>query len=224
MSAATKKSPSRVKAQSLPPPAWEQLKAHVLERLARELPPGLDYHGLHHTRDDVLPAAERLACLASLEPEPALLLRTAALCHDLGFIRQHQEHEEAGILLASETLPAFGYSPAQVETVCKLIMATRLPQSPQDYLGELMCDADLDSLGRDDFFVTSHNLLREMRARGMQASLQQWYEIQVRFLSAHSYFTTVAESLRGEGKRRNIHALHQRLANLGDQPVYEIPD
>ena len=40
---------------------FEQAKRHALERLEQELPPGLYYHNMLHTTDDVLPAALRLA-------------------------------------------------------------------------------------------------------------------------------------------------------------------
>ena len=67
---------------------WQGVKAYVLGRLENELSPKLTYHGLHHTRDDVLPAAIRLAKLVNLSHADTLLLKTAALFHDTGFMEE----------------------------------------------------------------------------------------------------------------------------------------
>ncbi|MBD3307797.1 phosphohydrolase, partial [candidate division KSB3 bacterium] len=68
---------------------FEKAEAYVLTRLGEELPNDLPYHGIHHTRDDVLPAAERLAMLAGLNGDHFLVLRTAALYHDIGYVEQY---------------------------------------------------------------------------------------------------------------------------------------
>lgn len=190
---------------------WERVQRDMLERLARELPPDLYYHGIHHTRDDVLPAAERLATRAGLDAEQSLLLKTAALYHDAGFLIQYQENEVLGAAIAAETLPHFGYTPAQIASIQALIRATRIPQQPQDLLQSLLCDADLDSLGRADYLETSHNLRQELAAHGTVISLRDWYTRQLAFLSDHEYFTEAARSLRDAGKQENIAELKRLL-------------
>lgn len=204
-------------------PDWEHLKTYTMNRLAKELPPNLEYHGLHHTHD-VLDAAERLGSLANLDADDAFLLKTAALYHDFGFIVQSAEHEQVSAELASRILPDFDFTEEQITRVQGMIMATRLPQTPHNFLEELICDADLDSIGREDFIITSHNLLRELRARGAVIHMKQWYETQLRFLSGQTFWTRVAKDLRDDGKRRNIEDLQRRIQALGDSIVWEIPD
>ncbi len=92
-------------------PDFERAREYVLMRLEQELPPNLFYHGIHHTRDDVLPAVARLAAMARLSKRQTLLLKTAALYHDIGFIEQYEMNEPVAIRIASETLPSFGYDP-----------------------------------------------------------------------------------------------------------------
>lgn len=196
-------------------PDWERANQHILQRLARELAPDLAYHGVHHTRDDVVPAAERLAGLARLDGEGVALLRTGAAYHDAGFLEQYSDNEPIAVRIAAETLPGFGFSPGYIQVITGLIMATRLPQSPKTFLEELMCDADLDSLGRDDYFITSHNLHRELGAYGVHLTLEKWYERQIQFLMSHSYFTAVARTLREAGKQANIAELKRRLNCMG---------
>lgn len=192
-------------------PDWEGVKAYVLARLARSLPPELRYHSIRHTSADVLPAVERLAALAGVNGDELLLLRTAVLYHDMGYMEQYANNEPIGAALARETLPDFGYAPDQVEAVTGMIMATQMPQAPQNFLEKLICDADLDSLGREDYLDTSHDLYAELIAYGASISLKAWYRRQLDFLSNHTYFTEVARELRDAGKQENIRRLEVLL-------------
>jgi uncharacterized protein len=193
-------------------PDFEQAKQYALARLERESSPNLVYHSPGHTRDDVLPAAERLAALEGVTAEDRLLLLTAAAYHDLGFLEQYTDNESIGVRIASEALPQFGYTPEQIRTIGHIIMATRLPQSPQTHLEEIMADADLDILGRDDFMRHNQTLRDELSAFGCPSSDEGWYSYQLQFLQAHRYFTTAAQSLRGARKQQNIETLAALLA------------
>ncbi len=193
-------------------PNFAAARAYALVRLERELAPDLSYHSLAHTRDDVLPATECLAHRAGIAGENMLLLRTAACYHDIGFVIQRNEHEQVSICIASAVLPQFGYSPAQLAIINGMIRATRLPQTPQTFLEQIMADADLDSLGRTDFFQRSLDLRNELVASGSMFSLSAWYQRQLQFLGQHRYFTPMARQLRDMGKQFNIIALRRLLA------------
>lgn len=185
---------------------------YALARLARELPAALAYHSLAHTRDDVVPAAKRLALRAGLAGEALALLHTAALFHDIGFVERRSEHEAAGARIAAGVLPALGYQPAQVSAIVGMIMATRLPQSPRTPLEQLLADADLDVLGRPDFLERNALLRAELAAYAAPMSDAAWYRGQLIFLRQHRYWTPMADELRAVGKRQNIAALEHALA------------
>jgi uncharacterized protein len=185
--------------------------AYALNRLAVELAPDLTYHSLAHTRDDVLPAATRLATMAGLSETDTDLLLVAAAYHDLGFTEHVEEHELCSVRIAAQVLPAFGFDSRSIERVLGMIMATRLPQSPRYLIERLLTDADLDALGREDFFTRSHELLMERRAHGRVVTDEQWWREQIAFLSEHRYWTSYAERLRGEGKARNLKLLRERV-------------
>jgi uncharacterized protein len=185
---------------------------YALRRLAEELSPKLYYHSLWHTQSEVLPSAELLAELSGIEGEDLVLLRTAALYHDIGFVHQRVEHEQAGAAIAAEVLPNFGYSVLQVKRVCGMIMATRLPQSPTNLLEQLLADSDLDSLGRDDFMPRNHALREEWAAFGTFFTDEQWYSSQLRFLESHHYWSEAALKLRTDGKEYNKLTLRALLA------------
>lgn len=190
---------------------FEAIRDTIFARLERELSPKLYYHGVHHTRDDVLPAVERLAALAELNGDDLLLLRVAAVYHDFGYTHHYLNHEAIGAGIASQELPDFGFSPEQVRRITSMIMATRMPQSPKSNLEKIICDADLDSLGREDFFVISHSLRLELKEMGIITTVKEWYTRQLKFLETHAYLSDAGKTLRAEGKKKNILELRNIL-------------
>ena len=176
-------------------------------------PPTCSYHAIGHTRDDVVPAVERLAALEGIEGAALLLVRTAAYFHDLGFVQQRAGHEAVGAAIAADVLPAFGYARAHIASIQGIILATQLPQTPRNRLEAILADADLDVLGRDDFLARNQALREELAAYGVHSTDAAWYRGQVAFLAAHRYHTTAARTLRAAGKQRNIQLLRQRLAH-----------
>ncbi len=138
----------------------------ILNKLRNELPAHLSYHGIDHTLD-VYSAAERIAKEKGISNYERKLLLTAALFHDTGFIKKRELHEVESCNFARQYLPLYGYKVAEIELICGMIMATRIPQSPKTYLEEIICDADLDYLGRDDFFRTGNKLFEELKFEGL---------------------------------------------------------
>jgi len=195
-------------------PDFEQAQQYALRRLEHELSPGLLYHGLTHTRDDVVPAAQWLAGQEGLAEEARGLLLTAAWFHDLGFIEQPAANEWIGARIAFEALPGLGFSSAQVGIVRSAILATVLPQSPSTLLESVMADADLDVLGRDDFLLRNANLRQELAFLGEHYSDAAWYTQQLKFLEAHTYFTASARARRAAGQLTNAAQLRRIVDEL----------
>lgn len=198
-------------------PDYRGAIAFIVKRLEEELSPALTYHSLYHTRDDVVPATRRLAEMIGLSEQDKKLLEVAAAYHDAGFLLQYREHELAGVTVAQKFLPHFGFSDESIRTICGMIMATRLPQSPKNLMEEILADADLDSLGREDFFERGNTLRNERTLRGEIITDESWYQEQVSFLRNHRYFTQAARSIRDEGKKKHIEILRGWLENLETQ-------
>jgi predicted HD phosphohydrolase len=186
---------------------FEGAKAFMIEKLRLELNPGYTYHCLEHSLD-VYAAAATLARMEGLGAMETRLIEVAALFHDAGMLHTYSDHEAASVGLATCFLPAYGFSGEEIDIVSSMIMATRLPQSPKTKAEEVLCDADLDYLGRDDFFIHSMELQHEWKRFGiLDTTLSGWLEIQIRFLTNHSYFTASAISLRNEKKSENLNEI-----------------
>ncbi len=189
----------------------EAAKEFILSKLKNDLKPELYYHCLTHTLD-VYESAKKLAAMENVSGNDLILLETAALFHDTGFLTGYADHEEQSVQLARKILPGFGYSTGDIEMICRMILATRLPQQPVTILEKILCDADLDYLGRDDFFMIANKLLCEWNENGIPISLKKWYNIQVNFLESNHYFTKSAISLRKEKKRKNLSQILELLS------------
>jgi uncharacterized protein len=195
-------------------PDFEGAKQYALERLAREVPPTRFYHSLAHTRNDVLPAAEHLARMEGVQGDDLLCLLTAACFHDVGYIDRPDDHEARSVEIASAILPQFGYSAQHIALIGTLIMATKLPNNPQTLLEKILADADMDSLGREDFLSAGLHLRHELEGLGAQIPDTEWYQQQYNFLQEHQYYTEAARQSRGPGKRHNAEAVLKILEDL----------
>lgn len=198
----------------LPIMDFDGAKTSIINTLKSELPNGLIYHNVHHTLN-VEKAAVRLATLEGIDTEGVILLRTAVLFHDAGFIYQYENNEELGARLAEQTLPYYGYSPEHIEIVKKIILSTSHDIEPQSKLEMIMCDADHDYLGRPDYNKIAKDLREELRLNGQEFSDYEWYHFQMKYLKEkHQYYTTTAYNLRQSGKENKILEIEKTLKKL----------
>ncbi|HBS87222.1 MAG: hypothetical protein A2W91_03310 [Bacteroidetes bacterium GWF2_38_335] len=182
---------------------FADLQEIILDKLEKELPSFLFYHNYKHTID-VVTQAELIGWGEGVTDEEILLLKTAALFHDTGQIYGSKDHEMKSTLIAREFLPKYGYSLEHIDAICDIIMATKLPPQPKTLLQKIICDSDLDYLGRSDFIPVSNTLYKELNEQGIMNSLNEWNKIQVKFLSSHQFFTNTAKSLREVNKQEQI--------------------
>ncbi len=193
---------------------FTDIQEFMLEKLEAELPNYLYYHGVKHTVD-VVTQVELIGWGEGISEEDILLLKTAALFHDSGHIIGYDDHEYYGVELAKKYLPKFNYTPEQIVKISDLIMATKLPPAPKNINEAIMCDADLDYLGRSDFIAVSNTLYMELKEQNKITSLIEWDKMQLSFISKHQYFTETAKSLREVNKQKQI----ERLKKIIEEEV-----
>ena len=190
---------------------FSRVREFVIRKLTRELSPSLFYHNVQHTLD-VCRSVETLAVMEKVENGNKILLLTAALFHDTGFLWSYEKNEILACDFAEETLPGYGYSGMQISLIRQLILSTTMPQQPQTLLEQILCDADLDYIGRDDFFITALRLHREWSENSpAKIPFKQWYERQRDFVESHEFFTPSARLLRNEKKKKNLSQVKELL-------------
>lgn len=189
---------------------FDDMEDYILNRLENELSKSLYYHNVKHTMD-VCIGVEIMGTAEGVSDEELLLLKTAALFHDMGQIVQSKGHEEISCNFAREILPQYFYDQQQIDTICEIIMATQLPPRPQNLLQRIICDADLDYLGRSDFIPVSDTLFKELSEQNIITDKNKWNQLQVNFISGHQYFTDFAKNNREVNKQNQIERLKKLI-------------
>ncbi|MFT5819180.1 MAG: adenylate cyclase [Crocinitomix sp.] len=202
------------KAAGLPLADFMGLRSFILTKLKAELSENLLYHSHKHT-EIVEEAVVKYGELEKISEHELFLVRTAALFHDCGFLFRYDDNEELGVELLYFFGPRFGYQTKDLKTVEQIILATKHGAVPTNNMESLMCDADLDYLGRADYHVTAAKLFDEMALYGQNFSPQKRIEAQIEYLeNHHEYYTNSAKNLRAPGKVKRIAELKVQLSEI----------
>jgi predicted metal-dependent HD superfamily phosphohydrolase len=186
---------------------FEQQYPLVTKNLENQLAGVFAYHNVNHTLD-VVREAESIALLEGLPEESIWIVKIAALFHDAGFLIQREHHEESGCQIFLGAAEDSGLHGMDRDRICQAIMSTKMPQSPVDIVDKVLCDADLDYLGREDFHPISEHLFQELHALD-GVPQQDWNAVQIRFLENHHYHTTSNRKRREAGVQKHLEWLRQ---------------
>ena len=186
------------------------LRKKAFKILKSQLSDDLYYHGFQHTLD-VLNNCNQYIKREKIDEYNAKLLRIGALLHDIGFTVSNVNHEDEGVKIAQKLMEEFGFSKKDFHIVKGLILATRIPQTPKNYLEKIICDADLDYLGRSDFYKISNYLFKELKAYSIIKNQKEWDLAQIKFLEAHKYHTDFALRNRQPKKEERIAELKKLI-------------
>ena len=193
---------------------YDRLEKDVVARLRKELSPELLYHQVEHTLE-VIKAAEQIGRGEGVSEDELKLLKTAAVLHDSGFLECPCLNEPLACEIADKILPEYGYTPEQIKMIDGMIMSTAIPQTPQCFLGKILCDADLSYLGGDEALPHTDNLRTEMsQALNRKFTDLEWVDFQLMFLNKHEFFTAYARKKFGAGKKRYVAYLNAQKKAL----------
>lgn len=180
---------------------------HLLDS---QLPSFLTYHSPKHTTY-VLQQAEIISIYEKVSDHDLYLIKVASLFHDIGFIKQYKDHEEAGCEIAAKYLKQYSFDEADKQQIYDMIMATKIPQAPKTLNEKIVADADLEYLGTDLFTKVGQFLFNEMHYLDPYLDIPAFNQIQIKFLSAHTYHTDFCKNNREEKKAQNLKELMDSL-------------
>lgn len=169
------------------------------------------YHNLAHTQE-VVEAVKRMSEHYKVPDEDHQALMIAAWWHDVGYLSGLPEnHETRSAERAVAFLEKQNAAGMLVQKVEKCIMATRMPQKPGSLIEEIICDADLFHLGRQEFMESTKMLRKEIeRISGKDLKGSEWRNSTIDFLREHHYFTDYALERLEPVKNENLQKLIQR--------------
>lgn len=191
---------------------YKAVEDFITGKLKSELPKNLYYHGFHHTID-VLRSAIMIGTEEKISDEEMYLLKVAVLYHDVGFTKVYKDHEEVACDMAKKELPGFGFNEKDIERICGMIRATKIPQQPKNKLEYIIADADLEYLGTDQFQKIGRTLFEEIKIYLNVESERQWNIIQRNFLKSHHYFTDFCKKNREPQKQQQLKEIEKIVAS-----------
>lgn len=175
------------------------------------------YHNIRHT-ERVVAATGEIANHFQLDEQDFFTVMAAAWFHDTGYFSQPEDHEAGGAALATDFLRQKQVDGKIIEAVTGCILATRLPQSPENLLEKIVCDADLYHLGTDNFNATNKRMRREKEAlSGKRFSGSEWRQGTIRLLQNHHYHTEYCQLLLSDTKDKNLKRLMDKEAAQKDK-------
>jgi len=186
-----------------------QMESQVINLLETNIPFTYYYHNVAHSLY-VQEKAIEIGKYEGCSEHELELLSTAALWHDTGYIKTYKNHEEESCLIVRKNLPEYGFSVAEIDLVCGVIMATKIPQSPKNKLEEILADADLEYLGTVDAEIKAFNLFRELQSIDLLLSEEKWCQMQISFLQKHHYFTNYCKKYCEPFKQIYLNKLTQQ--------------
>ncbi|TGE17770.1 Pycsar system effector family protein [Hymenobacter elongatus] len=182
----------------------KKAKAHITTLFEEKLPKTLVYHSFKHTAATAK-EAKALGEASSLSTEDLEALVLAAWFHDAGYTEVYDGHEYRSMALAEQWLQAQGYPADRIEVITETIKATHRDETAKTDLQQLLVDADMSTMGREEFFANGELLRAEWETvLGKSYGSVEWAESQLNFLMSSKYLTDAAKDRYKEQFKENI--------------------
>lgn len=195
------------------------VELHISNFFKEHIPPEYVYHDFQHT-SYVVEAASSIATAYQLPEEDQEILQLAAWFHDTGYTEGQEGHEQRSSQYAKVYLEKVGYDAEALEKILGCIIATKVPQKPQNLLQEILCDADFSHLGSKSYWDRCARVRQELHStKGVLMSEQEWVDFELNFITQHQYHTAVARQIYDKRKQKHIRQLWKQKLRLNPDSV-----
>jgi uncharacterized protein len=192
-------------------------KSFVMELLDKRLSEGYLFHSKKHTLD-VLNNSVMIGRNCGLTEHELNILKVSALFHDVGYIRNFDDHESESSSIAGEFLRGERVDEPEISCVCEAILATRVPQQPRDRISEVLCDADLMHLTSVDYFEQMELLRLEWLKTGRYNLTEYQFHLNsIDFFSRHHYHSAYGRLIMESRKSEILKRISDRADSLKSQ-------
>jgi uncharacterized protein len=176
----------------------------TIRNMFRLLPDTLTFHNWQHTQE-VIERAMKIAEFCEIDDLSKDILYLAALFHDTGYVDAYGDHEERSVVIAENYLLNEGLNRSSINMITDCIRATKIPQSPEALLAEILCDADLAHFGSPNYLLYAARLRQEWSLWLPKIySDQEWNRENLQVLREHEYKTIYGKQFFQPVKDANI--------------------
>ncbi|NEQ54449.1 MAG: HD domain-containing protein [Leptolyngbya sp. SIO3F4] len=189
----------------------KEVSDEVGRMLREDFPLLYSFHDYGHTLS-VVKAANILSFYHDLTEQEKEVLILSAWLHDIGYLFDNREHEEAGAHYALHFLLEKGFSQNTSLQVRDAIRKTKLYAVPETKVQMILKDADLYHLSQPDFFVETEKLRLELYDLNVcTCSKEEWIQKNLDFMEQHRYYSEFASNYLTEGKLINMEVLKKKI-------------
>ena len=190
----------------------QKVESYVTSQLTENLPSAYIYHNLSHTQR-VVKYVKELNEGEKVSAKNAQILELAAWFHDVGFIKNHENHEQKSAEIAKSFLKKEKLAQATIDKIEALILVTTMTEKPKNLFEKIILDADCGHLGKKTYAQVSELLREEWAQLGLkEMSDIDWIEENINFLTKkHQYYTDFALSNWQSTKDKHLAQLYKTL-------------
>lgn len=178
------------------------------------------YHQYNHSLE-VMERAMYLWEKEWLNEEEIEMLWLAGLFHDTGFVIQYDDNEYIWAKIAKNYLKSILYPEEKILLIEEIILATIYDyKNPKNIYEEIIKDADLDNLWREDFFDKKDAVKRELEImRNIKIKDPEWNHGSLELLKEHKFYTKTEQKEREKQKLENRKVLEEMMEELAERWV-----
>jgi len=188
----------------------KKVTEYVTRLFSEKLPGGYVFHNIEHT-GYVAEKAGVIGRNSGLNEDDLNTVVLSAWFHDTGYINGFEDHEERSAKMAEEFLRAENIDTETIDTVKSCILATKVPQSPEDLLSQILCDADMAHMADENYFEWFERSRKERNnTRGEKINKLKYLKMSKEFFEQHNYFTEYAQKEFLSGKEKNLKLLEEK--------------
>jgi len=192
----------------------KKAKTYITALFEEKLPKQLVYHSFKHTAA-VVKEARALGEASLLSEADLEVLTLAAWFHDAGYTEVYDGHEYRSMEMAEQWLTKEGYSTERIAVIKDLIRTTHRDEPAETELQKLLADADMNSMGREDFFANAELLRAEWESTlGKTYSPTEWAESQLDFLLTAKFHSAAAKERYQEQFKENLKEQRKQLKKV----------
>lgn len=186
----------------------------VTDLLVNKLPPEFTYHNLEHTTL-VVEGVMAIGTAESLTEEDMEVLSIAAWFHDTGLAHTKEDHEEESVQIATWFLKQENVDDELIVKVSECILATKPMTIPKEKIHQIIRDADMFHLSKDDYDDFAKKLRIEWSlVYDKIYSEMEWNRLNLEFLTSHEFHTDYARELLLDKKERIIKRIRKKVKKI----------
>ncbi len=172
-------------------PILNAAKDYVLKTLNEELPNGFLYHNYNHT-ERVVKHVYELLDAEGIEGDEAENILIAAWFHDIGFVKDPENHEEIGAAMIEEFLTTHHFTdPKRVAYIQGCIKATKFGSDPETIGQQVLVDADFSHFSSKNYDQISALLRQEWKlTKSKEYTDVEWLEENINMFNMHHRYYT----------------------------------